>query len=710
MAAGVNIYEDNSTEKINYSIDIDESGFYQFNNAALNEEESTKVFYQQEAGKGDPYIYIRNAKYVQNDTWKALAEIMYDDKNKWSYLKGEATKETSSRGYGIDNYFTSDILSYLSGDKVAKDNHIEKEIHVEDAEREFGTTTSFDKAGYLDTNGNLLDFSDGQGYRVRDHREIDQVLDLPEDADYSDGLIQFMNEGNIRMQSYGIDISVAPNDKQIGMLRKFFRKLNGEVTVDFSKENGDTAGSTEYIEGTSSDRIIGDINNYFKTGEVPRGNSDSVLAFHYSIDTDSEGRELSEGQKEYFKDSKILDEEGKLLVVYHGTTEDFTIFDPTKTRSNMDIQGMFFSPWDIDAQGYGGKIGEYYLNITNPASESEGYKALNKFKGQNEAGKKAREYLISKGYDGVNNGNEEYIAFYPNQIKNVDNENPTDDVDIRYALDIDDAFLDMLNYESDDVWTETKEDLGSILEKGIEALKGTEVDTKAIKGIASNIKSEYGSNIGLNKFTDMLEQAFAYMQLNDYVDYNDMISIFKEIATPVIEQATTLEGKEAYDEVVNRINGYKFRLTPNQMAEVRHTFGSYNDYRKALSSINISNAGNYDLDELWSSLVDASGGLLDIDTNEGDQPLALYDLLTSLKPAPVNNFNGNADEVAKNLAIRIIGDYFDMQANAKAKETARQFKERNVQYVAKIRDRYKQKLAEARESVYLRFYRRSSRK
>lgn len=118
--------------------------------------------------------------------------------------------------------------------------------------------------------------------------------------------------------------------------------------------------------------------------------------------------------------TKILDEEGKLLTVYHGTSEKFTVFDKTKSRANMDIQGSFFSPWELDAQGYGKYVGAYYLNIINPASEGIAYKALNKFKGQNGAGIKAREYLESLGYDGVNNSDEEFIVFYPEQIKSAD--------------------------------------------------------------------------------------------------------------------------------------------------------------------------------------------------------------------------------------------------------------------------------------------------
>lgn len=121
--------------------------------------------------------------------------------------------------------------------------------------------------------------------------------------------------------------------------------------------------------------------------------------------------------------SKIVDENGEPRIVYHGTYADFNIFDRTKIRANMDIQGNFFSPWEEDAQGYGPNIRAFFLNIRNPANERQGYGSLNKFKGQNYAGVKARDYLISLGYDGVNNSDEEYIAFESSQIKSAtDNE------------------------------------------------------------------------------------------------------------------------------------------------------------------------------------------------------------------------------------------------------------------------------------------------
>lgn len=148
--------------------------------------------------------------------------------------------------------------------------------------------------------------------------------------------------------------------------------------------------------------------------------------------------------------SQVVDKNGEPLVVYHGSDADFTVFDPSKSRANMDIRGMFFSPWDIDAGGYGGKVRAFFLNLRNPADEGRGYSALNRYAGQNQAGIKARDLLRRDGFDGVNNYDEEYIAFEPTQIKSAtdnrgtfDSENP--DVSFSIIGEKAESFLDYHN-------------------------------------------------------------------------------------------------------------------------------------------------------------------------------------------------------------------------------------------------------------------------
>ena len=45
--------------------------------------------------------------------------------------------------------------------------------------------------------------------------------------------------------------------------------------------------------------------------------------------------------------SKVVDENGEPLVVWHGSDEEFSVFDRTRGRENMDIQGLFFLPGQI---------------------------------------------------------------------------------------------------------------------------------------------------------------------------------------------------------------------------------------------------------------------------------------------------------------------------------------------------------------------------
>lgn len=98
----------------------------------------------------------------------------------------------------------------------------------------------------------------------------------------------------------------------------------------------------------------------------------------YSLREDSEGRKLSKEQVEFFKNSKVVDKDGNLLVVYHGTKSDFTIFDKSKggeSNSIADI-GFWFTTSKQGAERWAenawwgdneqGKVMAAYLKIENP--------------------------------------------------------------------------------------------------------------------------------------------------------------------------------------------------------------------------------------------------------------------------------------------------------------------------------------------------------
>jgi hypothetical protein len=157
------------------------------------------------------------------------------------------------------------------------------------------------------------------------------------------------------------------------------------------------------------------------TGETIEVDGKERTVYNSNGDRIAKSAEALRNFYKWFGDSKVVDEQGRPLVVYHGTDAEFDTFDMSKGRSTMDIQGAFFSPWELDSKGYGSNVRAFYIKLEKPANEGVAYKELNKHKGQTGAGTMARESLVSMGYDGVNNSGEEYIVFKPENIKSVDN-------------------------------------------------------------------------------------------------------------------------------------------------------------------------------------------------------------------------------------------------------------------------------------------------
>lgn len=147
----------------------------------------------------------------------------------------------------------------------------------------------------------------------------------------------------------------------------------------------------------------------------------------------------------WFDQSKIVDDAGKPLVVYHGTGSDFASFDPAMIGQNFNQStlGFYFTnapkPDPLGGFGYGSTASEYaanaegypnvmpvYLSIQNPlilddaAEWGGGVSAIDK-----RASDIARWAKVN-GYDGViaKDGTGEdaeviYIAFRPEQIKSA---------------------------------------------------------------------------------------------------------------------------------------------------------------------------------------------------------------------------------------------------------------------------------------------------
>jgi hypothetical protein len=148
--------------------------------------------------------------------------------------------------------------------------------------------------------------------------------------------------------------------------------------------------------------------------------------------------------KAWFKDSKVVDKNGKPLVVYHGTNKDFNIFDKKMRGSNRDSgifgKGFYYSSNKKSANSYGKNIKELYLSILNPfyindfqtKQELADYLDIDEsiiskggccFIVQAPFSGIFSEGIKEKGHDGVITKDGEYVVFEPTQIKSATGNN-----------------------------------------------------------------------------------------------------------------------------------------------------------------------------------------------------------------------------------------------------------------------------------------------
>lgn len=152
-------------------------------------------------------------------------------------------------------------------------------------------------------------------------------------------------------------------------------RSDGEFVYSFSAERQNERSSTRRT-------LHADVNQTAKGGEANA--QPSVDSIRQSNDNsqekssdkaqssmrDSAGRELTEAQQAYFKDSKVRDADGNLLVMYHQTDGTFTVFDTKHKGAGAGDDetpfGIFLKRTSRNIGVRGEKQMELYADIRNP--------------------------------------------------------------------------------------------------------------------------------------------------------------------------------------------------------------------------------------------------------------------------------------------------------------------------------------------------------
>lgn len=259
---------------------------------------------------------------------------------------------------------------------------------------------------------------------------------------------------------------------------EYDKKIANYKTDDF-QNYFDKIHDELYSKGIESPDLY-DIRDFLKDRLNEKDNKKLSISINENNSIkDNKGRILSEQQQEFFKDSKVRDEKGNLLTVYHGTDKIFTEFRNKYIQHGRAItDGYYLTLNKTNASEYGTKIMELYANIKNPlylhnyngvvrelinrgyANSTdaliEKYNLETDDSGVVPTAKALAKLIKRLGYDGIITTTQnddvidtdwsatQIVVLSSNQIKNVDNLNPTNDKDIRYSHQNNSAWQDFL--------------------------------------------------------------------------------------------------------------------------------------------------------------------------------------------------------------------------------------------------------------------------
>lgn len=417
---------------------------------------------------------------------------------------------------------------------------------------------------------------------------------------------------------------------------------------------------------------------------------------------DTSGRKLSEDQADFFADSKVRDESGHLMVMYHGTPNgSFNVF-----RNGLNYftahKEYATAYMQKDTSGQQPRIYEVYLNMSHPfdirnAKDRKlfiddyvkggwalGIDPYVPYKDTTNSGLPSWEEadniydwmeendLLDK-YDGIvldeANGvdglNISYVTFNPNQIKNIDNENPTDSDDIRYQLDIPtDMFY---NEDSGDMRTEQA---NAYLTNMLQASKDLTPSESDIKKVVNEITETYHSKMKKSELTRQLRDLYTYMRTNEHVDGAQVSETINAIARQVIREATFTDSQQQdiWDRFRKEMRNTSIYVNPEFVRDIdpdgmaslrKHYFGRVNLTSNPEMS---GNDGIRTYIQLQQQFPDIYTTNVDDITSDADAIREILYGFEKARPRETSVFGdaSTEDEASTDLAQRIMDAYFEV--------------------------------------------------
>lgn len=462
----------------------------------------------------------------------------------------------------------------------------------------------------------------------------------------------------------------------------------------------------------------------------------SVEGARFSLkSTDNKGRKLTAEQQGYFRDSVIRDDQGHLMVMYHGTRNGgFTVFDGGKdyfyftnnrkyayTFEGRKANGQLYpsTKADMEAGLISPQRYEVYLNVTNPfiAEQDVVEDALY-------WDRSLAQQLRDRGYDALMMEDmSQVIVLSPEQIKNVTNKTPTSDPDIRYSLK---GGSDILQenaalQEENRLLREQMKDYIAIqrrngkLQESRDYWQGqtrrtrrVTTDKKAVTAAAKQLIQNYGANIAVKDIQGDLQSLYDYIASGydgkDELTYTEARRRAEDIAQTLVSNAVAVDSDmyDAYSDLRDYLRTTKIIYGKEYHGDI----ADYGDFRKRqFGRLNLGSEGHTNIDQVYQELSSRWPEFFSEQeqTHPTDQLLHIVEVLDGISEInEYNPFSRHMDQAVTGAANEIMETFFDLPQTRKTFADRQALKLENAkakgrEQAQKVREQYTTRLAELRE-------------
>lgn len=485
-----------------------------------------------------------------------------------------------------------------------------------------------------------------------------------------------------------------------------------------------------------------------------------VEGARFSLKEDSEGRKLTKAQREYFRDSKLVDTEGRLLVLYHGTTAYGEIIKFRRGKYGWLGPGIYLASRRADAQKYAdamgegnGQLYELYANVTHPLVVTESnpvpeillaaygresiYKARSAKQGNDTRIITPADIkkLQAKGYDGIRwdfGLSTEVSVFSTEQLKRLDNTNPTEAPDIRYSLkgggDIqrENAALQeenrLLREQMKD-YIDLQRRNGKLRESRdywqgqTRRTKRVTTDKKAVAQEARELIRSYGADLDAGDITQDLQNLYDYLASGydgkDELTYTEARRRAEAIAEKLVGNAVAVD--ETYEQYSD-LRAYLRSTTLSLSEEDSRDIPDYGDWRKHQMGRMVIRKGHTNIDQVYQEMSELWPEFFDEqrENNPVDQLLRIAEVMDGIyNVEEYNPFGPYMQQAITGAANEIMERFFDLpqtratfadrqarkldDTKAKGRERVQKVREQNAARLAELRQQNRERTTKAVE-------------